>query len=50
MGEWQRSGPEPGKDYSDIWYDVYLSEEAQEGRDAYRQRRTPDFDMFPKRP
>jgi len=20
--EWQRSGPEPGKDYSDIWYDT----------------------------
>ena len=22
MTEWQRSGPEPGKDYSDIWYDT----------------------------
>jgi len=22
--EWQRSGPEPGKDYSDIWYDTML--------------------------
>ena len=22
MREWVRSGPEPGKDYSDIWYDV----------------------------
>jgi len=22
--EWQRSGPEPGKDYSDIWYDTVL--------------------------
>ena len=24
MTEWQRSGPEPGKDYSDIWYDTVL--------------------------
>jgi len=24
--EWQRSGPEPGKDYSDIWYDTLLYE------------------------
>ena len=22
MTEWKRSGPEPGKDYSDIWYDT----------------------------
>jgi naphthoate synthase len=22
MVEWHRSGPEPGKDYSDIWYDT----------------------------
>ena len=22
MAEWQRSGPEPGKDYSGIWYDT----------------------------
>jgi naphthoate synthase len=28
----------------------YMSEEAQEGRDAYRQRRPPDFSKFPKRP
>ncbi|HWI02236.1 MAG TPA: 1,4-dihydroxy-2-naphthoyl-CoA synthase [Acidimicrobiales bacterium] len=28
----------------------YLSEEAQEGRDAYVQKRTPDFSRFPKRP
>ncbi len=28
----------------------YLSEEAQEGRDAYVQRRPPDFGRFPKRP
>ena len=28
----------------------YGSEEAQEGRDAYRERRTPDFSRFPKRP
>jgi naphthoate synthase len=27
----------------------YGSEEAQEGRDAYRERRTPDFSRFPKR-
>ena len=28
----------------------YLSEEAQEGRDAYVQKRKPDFARFPKRP
>jgi len=28
----------------------YASEEAQEGRDAYRERRKPDFSRFPKRP
>lgn len=28
----------------------YLSEEAQEGRDAYVQKRPPDFGKFPKRP
>ncbi len=28
----------------------YLSEEAQEGRDAYVQKRQPDFSRFPKRP
>ena len=28
----------------------YLSEEAQEGRDAYVQKRKPDFSGFPKRP
>ena len=28
----------------------YGSEEAQEGRDAYRQKRAPDFSRFPKRP
>jgi naphthoate synthase len=28
----------------------YLSEEAQEGRDAYVERRRPDFSRFPKRP
>ena len=28
----------------------YLSEEAQEGRDAYVQKRKPDFRRFPKRP
>ena len=27
----------------------YGSEEAQEGRDAYREKRTPDFARFPKR-
>jgi naphthoate synthase len=27
----------------------YESEEAQEGRDAYRERRTPDFSRFPRR-
>jgi naphthoate synthase len=28
----------------------YLSEEAQEGRNAYLERRPPDFSRFPKRP
>lgn len=28
----------------------YLSEEAQEGRDAYVNKREPDFSRFPKRP
>jgi naphthoate synthase len=28
----------------------YMSEEAQEGRDAYVAKRTPDFGKFPKRP
>jgi naphthoate synthase len=28
----------------------YMSEEAQEGRDAYREKRPPDFRKFPKRP
>ncbi|MGH9021202.1 MAG: 1,4-dihydroxy-2-naphthoyl-CoA synthase [Acidimicrobiales bacterium] len=28
----------------------YMSDEAQEGRDAYVERRAPDFSKFPKRP
>jgi naphthoate synthase len=28
----------------------YLSEEAQEGKNAYLEKRAPDFDRFPKRP
>src|SRR3954454_22871580 len=28
----------------------YASEEAQEGRDAYREKRAPDFGKFPRRP
>jgi naphthoate synthase len=28
----------------------YMSEEAQEGRDAYREKRPADFTKFPKRP
>ena len=28
----------------------YMTEEAQEGRDAFTQRRDPDFTRFPKRP
>src|SRR5687768_17250674 len=28
----------------------YGSEEAREGREAYREKRTPDFSRFPKRP
>ncbi|MGH2872824.1 MAG: 1,4-dihydroxy-2-naphthoyl-CoA synthase [Solirubrobacteraceae bacterium] len=28
----------------------YMSEEAQEGRDAYLEKRSPDFSKFPRRP
>ena len=28
----------------------YMSEEAQEGRDAFLERRAPDFSRFPRRP
>ena len=28
----------------------YMSEEAQEGRDAYVEKRKPDFTKFPRRP
>ena len=28
----------------------YMTEEAQEGRDAYKEKRTPDFGQFPRRP
>jgi len=28
----------------------YMSEEGQEGRNAYVERRKPDFSKFPKRP
>jgi naphthoate synthase len=28
----------------------YMSEEAQEGRDAFREKRNPDFARFPRRP
>jgi naphthoate synthase len=28
----------------------YMSEEAQEGRDAYKEKRRPDFGKFPRRP
>jgi naphthoate synthase len=28
----------------------YMSAEAQEGREAYKQKRTPDFSQFPRRP
>jgi naphthoate synthase len=28
----------------------YLSEEAQEGRNAYVEKRRPQFDKYPKRP
>jgi naphthoate synthase len=27
-----------------------MSEEAQEGRDAYLEKRAPDFAQFPRRP
>jgi len=28
----------------------YASDEAKEGREAYKAKRTPDFAQFPKRP
>ena len=28
----------------------YMSEEAQEGRDAFLEKRRPDFSRFPRRP
>lgn len=28
----------------------YMTEEAQEGRDAYKEKRRPEFEKFPKRP
>ncbi|CAB5239418.1 unannotated protein [freshwater metagenome] len=28
----------------------YMTQEGQEGRDAYKERRDPNFDQFPKRP
>jgi naphthoate synthase len=28
----------------------YQTDEAQEGRDAYVNKRRPDFDQFPRRP
>jgi naphthoate synthase len=28
----------------------YMSEEGQEGRDAYVEKRAPDFSRFPRRP
>ena len=28
----------------------YLTQEGQEGRDAYKEKRDPDFNKFPRRP
>ena len=41
-GVWQLAG--------DATLLFYLTEEGQEGRDAYKEKREPDFNKFPKRP
>jgi naphthoate synthase len=28
----------------------YMTEEAQEGRDAFKEKRSPDFSRFPRQP
>jgi 1,4-dihydroxy-2-naphthoyl-CoA synthase len=41
----------PGDDgYLDARLLYYMSEEAQEGRDAFREKRRPGFARFPRRP
>jgi 1,4-dihydroxy-2-naphthoyl-CoA synthase len=44
-GHWQRFGPEPGKDHSDIWYDV-----ADRVAKITINRPTLDVGTVPERP
>ena len=33
-----------------LHYFYYTTDEAKEGRDAFKEKRDPDFDQFPKFP
>ena len=52
-GELQRRRGRPGG-IQQLAHDAnllfYASDEAQEGREAYKEKRKPDFAQFPKRP
>ena len=38
------------KDFGDATLLYYMTEEAQEGKNAYLEHRKPDFHQYPKRP